>query len=58
MARLSLDAEKLGMLDVGRLADVVAFDRDDLTCAEGNIAKLGLNERSSVGERCFGSRSS
>lgn len=47
-ANLAFDEQKLGTLEVGKLADLVVLDGDYLTCAEPKIAGLAV-ERTIVG---------
>lgn len=47
-AYLSFDEHKLGTLEVGKLADLVVLDRDYLTCADKDLARL-MVERTIVG---------
>jgi hypothetical protein len=46
----AFDEQKLGTLEVGKLADLVVLDRDHLTCPDKDIAHLSV-VRTIVGGR-------
>jgi hypothetical protein len=55
---LSFDEQKLGTLEVGKLADIVILDRDLLTCPEDTIAQTKLRRTIVGGQTVFATEDS